>query len=201
MKIKWFGHSCFYIESNGSSIVIDPYNYEDIPGLKPYEVSADLVLVTHEHHDHNYRQGVSLSNRECNLTIRTLDAYHDDQKGALRGPMKLFLITDGTYSVAHLGDLGHPLSDEYIEILKNVDVLMINVGGFLASEAEFANSIVEKIHPGLILPSHFRGNGFGFPNSGTVEEFVALRSDAIYLDTNEFEVYKNDRTNTIILTL
>ena len=55
-KISWAGHSCFQISVSNSKghsadIVIDPY--EDSVGLKLPNLSADILLVTHNHYDHN----------------------------------------------------------------------------------------------------------------------------------------------------
>ena len=55
MKITWIGHSCFLIEKDNFKIVIDPYEPESVPGIKEIKETADMVLCSHEHHDHNYR--------------------------------------------------------------------------------------------------------------------------------------------------
>ena len=54
-KIYWAGQSCFQIEVSNSrdhsaDIVIDPY--DEATGLKLPNLSADILLVTHNHHDH-----------------------------------------------------------------------------------------------------------------------------------------------------
>ena len=62
MQIQWFGQSAFRLAAGDTTVFIDPLG--DIAalaargGLKleypPIEgVSADLLLVTHEHGDHN----------------------------------------------------------------------------------------------------------------------------------------------------
>ena len=61
MKITWIGHSCFLIEKDKFKIVIDPYEPESVPGIKEVKESANMVLCSHEHHDHNYRQGITLT--------------------------------------------------------------------------------------------------------------------------------------------
>lgn len=201
LKITWLGHACFRIESNGSSLVIDPYNWKDIPGMKPYQTEADAVYCTHEHHDHNYREAVILTGKTCTLSVETIGAFHDDRQGALRGTMILYIISDGVFRAAHFGDLGHMLSEEQFQQIGHLDALMVNVGGFEASEAEFANSIVNKIRPNFILPFHFRGEGFGFPNSGTLEEFTCLRNDSLMMEGNEIELQKTEGTHTVIFQL
>ena len=52
MKISWLGHSCFYLQSSkGISLLTDPFDEE--VGYKLPRVRADIVVVSHDHHDHN----------------------------------------------------------------------------------------------------------------------------------------------------
>ncbi|MDD3469315.1 MAG: metal-dependent hydrolase [Thermoguttaceae bacterium] len=52
-KLTWFGHSCWFIESDGTRLIIDPY-MADSPTcmMRPEDVKVDYVLVTHGHSDH-----------------------------------------------------------------------------------------------------------------------------------------------------
>ena len=43
--VKWLGHASFIVKAEGKTIYIDPYEGE-------YDEKADLILVTHSHHDH-----------------------------------------------------------------------------------------------------------------------------------------------------
>jgi L-ascorbate metabolism protein UlaG (beta-lactamase superfamily) len=43
--VRWLGHASFIVKAEGKTIYIDPYEGE-------YAEKADLVLVTHSHHDH-----------------------------------------------------------------------------------------------------------------------------------------------------
>ena len=47
MKITWIGHSCFRIEEDGYSIIIDPYEDGSVPGLAEVRETADAVICTH----------------------------------------------------------------------------------------------------------------------------------------------------------
>ena len=60
-KIYWAGQSCFQISVSNSrdhsaDIVIDPF--DEKVGLKLPNFSADILLVTHDHADHNNIKGV-----------------------------------------------------------------------------------------------------------------------------------------------
>ncbi len=51
--ITWYGHGCWFIESHGHRILIDPF-LSDSPTapIGPDEVEADYLLVSHGHFDH-----------------------------------------------------------------------------------------------------------------------------------------------------
>ena len=61
MKLIWNGHACFTIETAQGSVVLDPYADNYVPGLAPLNVSADLVLCSHGHGDHNAKSVVKLT--------------------------------------------------------------------------------------------------------------------------------------------
>ena len=53
MKIEWIGHSCFRLTAvDGTVVITDPYDDSVGIGLVPLE--ADLVTMSHNHHDHNF---------------------------------------------------------------------------------------------------------------------------------------------------
>src|SRR6516165_12039571 len=61
MRITWYGHAAFLIETQGLRIILDPYRSPDSGGYEPIAEPADLVIVSHEndrYHSH-LRQIVS----------------------------------------------------------------------------------------------------------------------------------------------
>ena len=60
IQIQWLGHSCFRVECQGYAVVLDPFEPGSVPGLRDIQQTADQVLCSHQHHDHNYRAGVAL---------------------------------------------------------------------------------------------------------------------------------------------
>lgn len=198
MRITWLGHACFKIESNGSSVVVDPYDHAKLPGYPKLQAEADAVLVTHEHDDHNFKEAVTLSGKECTLQIEEIPAFHDDQQGAILGPNTIYIVDDGQFRLAHFGDLGHMLSSDQFEKLGKLDAAIVNVGGFVASEAEFANELMNAVKPSWIIPCHFRGKTFGVPSAGTLEEFLALQNNAWPVDGCAIELEKSEVPHTVV---
>ena len=82
MTITWLGHSCFRVECGDYAVVLDPYEPGSVPGCGDVRETADQVLCSHEHHDHNYRGGVTLTGRgEGPIQVTALPWYHDDCEG------------------------------------------------------------------------------------------------------------------------
>lgn len=168
-KIYWAGQSCFEISVSNSkdheaNIVIDPYD-EEI-GLKLPNLSADILLVTHQHHDHNNTKGVKGDPflvegpgeyEVKGVFIQGIPSFHDDVSGKERGQNTIFVLEAEGMRFCHLGDLGQKqLTDEQLEKIDGVDVLMIPVGGGgYTIDSSSAQKIISQIEPKIIIPMHF----------------------------------------------
>jgi L-ascorbate metabolism protein UlaG (beta-lactamase superfamily) len=53
MRVEYLGHAAFLLVGEGGSVLVDPF-LEENPNaaLRPEEVTPDLILVSHAHHDH-----------------------------------------------------------------------------------------------------------------------------------------------------
>ncbi len=166
MDIIWLGHSCFRLKSREGSIVVDPY-HEDL-GLTLGKVSADVVLVTHDHAGHNNAKAVSGFRKIVSgpgeyevrdIMINGIRTYHDNQKGELRGKNTTYLIRIDGVAVCHLGDLGHILSSSQVNEMDEVDVLLVPVGGESTIGAGEASEIIGLIDPRIVIPMHYQFDG------------------------------------------
>ncbi len=184
MKLTWYGHSCFLVETAEGSAVLDPYAPGSVPGLTLPPLRADLVLCSHGHRDHGHAQGVTLTGETPALRVETLDTWHDDKGGALRGPNTVHILEAEGLRLAHLGDLGHMLSREQIQALGRIDILLIPVGGHYTIGPETAAEVVRALRPGITVPMHYRGAGFGYDVIGPVEDFTRLCGPVLHLDGN-----------------
>jgi len=187
MKITWCGHSCFLVETAAGSAVLDPYAPGSVPGLTLPQLAADLVLCSHGHGDHGYAQGVALSGRKPGFTVTAIPCFHDEQGGRLRGENRIHVIEAEGLRIAHLGDLGHPLSQEQLAALGQLDVLLIPVGGHYTIGPETAAETAKAVGARITVPMHYRGAGFGYDVIGPVEKFTALMSGVRFSDSNVFD--------------
>ncbi|MCC8104466.1 MAG: MBL fold metallo-hydrolase [Clostridiales bacterium] len=202
MRITWIGHSCFKIEKDGYSIITDPYGDGSVPGYTGILETADMVLCSHEHADHNYRDGVELVERTgIPFTVSTIDTYHDEAHGTKRGTNQIFIIDDGETRIAHFGDLGCELTPAQMEQLQGLDVAMIPVGGFFTIDAKQAAELVHKLNPRIVLPMHYRSaaDGFGYDVIGTVAEFTELMDSVKTIAGSEIETTDDLGAQVIVL--
>src|SRR3972149_9628456 len=167
MEITFIGHSCFKIKGKNSTIVIDPYEPGKL-GYKLPKLSADLVLISHGHDDHNYATGVSDTKMvidtpgEYEIAGTHIDAiptFHDETGGSERGKNIMFQITLDGLTLLHMGDIGHELSKETLEQLSTIAVLMIPAGGTYTIDAKTASRVISSIEPGYVIPMHYQTDG------------------------------------------
>ena len=199
MQIRWLGHSCFKVTSHHSTVIFDPYENGSVPGLVDIHESAQLVLCSHLHHDHGAIDTISKEEGVCEFTVETVETYHDDQKGALRGTNTIHIISDGTYRLAHLGDLGCQLEEEQLQKLENLDVILIPVGGYYTIDGDQAARLIQRLHPSIVIPMHYRSDTFGFDVISTVEPFLSHFDHVRVLDTSTLEDLEAYRDCTVVL--
>lgn len=165
MIFTCIGHAKFLIElENGLRIVTDPY--DETCGYPVTAVPADVVLVSHGHHDHSAVETIPGTPRVISekgayeladsVTVTAVEAFHDDAEGTKRGKTLLFSIRAEGLNAVHLGDLGHVPTPEQCMLLGHADVLMIPVGGFYTIDASAAKETATLLQARVILPMHYK---------------------------------------------
>ncbi|MGN1399050.1 MAG: MBL fold metallo-hydrolase [Erysipelotrichaceae bacterium] len=201
MLIKWYGHSCFQIQVESQSVVIDPYVDGSVAGYDNLRLQANLVLCSHMHKDHCGVENVELveSKYDSPFKVDTIDSYHDNKNGKLRGNNLIHILTVcDYYQVVHLGDLGCMLTSQQIEKIKNCHVLMIPVGGYYTIDSSQAFSLVQQIQPRVIIPMHYYDNGRDYDLLQPVEKFTAHFEKVLYLTGNVLE-YSDELENEVVV--
>jgi L-ascorbate metabolism protein UlaG (beta-lactamase superfamily) len=204
MQLEWYGQSAFRLTADGTTVFIDPFedvspisdrgmrwDYPAIEGVR-----ADLLLVTHEHMDHNGVGAISGDPVVLRALAGThespvgevvgIASEHDDAAGTQRGPNTLFVFSLGGMRVAHLGDLGQAaLRDAQLAALGQVDLLLVPVGDGPTIGAAQAMAIVEQVRAKVVVPAHYRTERIDFlePVDGFAERFATVhRADAPAVD-------------------
>ena len=194
MEIQWLGHACFRIHHKGYTIVIDPYNSDYINGYPKLHVKADMLLVSHEHFGHNYREGVELSGRpesDCPFTISKLRVPHEFKMGSWRGFCDIHILEADGCKLVHMGDLGTQLDGGQISRLFGADVCMICAGSATELPSQEAKRATDEIMAKVIIPMHYRHNGMGGHRLETVEDF------AYHFESPDFIHYYDTDTLTV----
>lgn len=203
MKLSWIGHSCFRIESGGFRLILDPYEAGAVPGYMPVEETANMLLCSHEHRDHNAGDAVRLvpAEGENPFRIEILDSFHDDCRGMKRGRNRITILSDGESRIAHLGDLGCLPEPDQLEKLRGLDVVLIPVGGFYTINAAEASMLLDRIEPRLAVPMHFRDETlhFGYTEIAELSPFLALRKHWICTGESSLETTESYSADTIVL--
>lgn len=204
MRVQWYGQSAFALSSSDGSVFIDPFG--DMSGLAGRgihfeyppieEVEADLLLVTHEHVDHNAVEVIGGQPHVIRSTAGRLESplgevvavasEHDPQAGTARGPNIIFVLSLDGLRVVHFGDFGQDrLRDEQAEAIGQVDLVMLPVGGGPTIDAAQAKTIADRLQPAWVVPMHYRTPRIGFLD--TADEFLELFSDVQRLTDTSFD--------------
>jgi L-ascorbate metabolism protein UlaG (beta-lactamase superfamily) len=205
MRVEWHGQSAFTLTGEEGRVFIDPFG--DMSKLSadrgirfdypPIEANGvDLLLITHEHVDHNGVEAIAGEPAVLRSTVGKLESpigevtaiasEHDDAAGTERGPNTIFAFDLDGVRVAHLGDFGQSeLRPEQAAALQGVDLLFIPVGGGPTIDGEVASEIVRVLDPHWVVPMHYRTHRTGFLD--TEEDFVARMSRVERPDGNSFE--------------
>lgn len=173
-NITWLGHAAFRIEGP-PAIYIDPYELPD--GVPP----ADLVLITHGHHDHYspddlrkivHKGTAIVSTREVVRQVKgDAQAVRPGDKLTVKG-IELEVVP--AYNVGkkfhpdHAGHIGfimtvagqriyHSGDTDVIPEMDGlrVDIALLPVGGKYTMTAEEAAQAVRRIKPRVAIPMHF----------------------------------------------
>jgi len=199
LLIRWHGHSCFEI-ADDTTIVIDPHDGKSI-GIPTPLVSADIILVSHNHYDHNSVKTVEKEGTKIitdgrkrtigQILIKGFPSFHDESHGERRGENVIYKTIIDDISFVHLGDLGHSLDDRTIEALEEIDILFIPVGGTYTIDASKAWEIVYKLKPRITIPMHYKIEGLSLPIA-PVDEFIEKSHFPVLRVGNEIDIEKTE---------
>jgi L-ascorbate metabolism protein UlaG (beta-lactamase superfamily) len=204
VKIKWYGHACFRLEGDGTSVVTDPYE-PAVAGLGPVEESADLVVVssqTDAYHsnarmipgDPLYLNALDVAGEggiemagvrfEAFPAMESLEHKKDPDENAM------YRFELGGVSVLHLGDLGNPLTGEQLGRLRGrVDVLLALTGGPPTIELDDLDRAIEEIGPRVIIPMHYQIPGLTLDgNILPVEAFTSRFPEEMVVQVGATEI-------------
>jgi L-ascorbate metabolism protein UlaG (beta-lactamase superfamily) len=180
MRIQWHGQSAFLIDGD-RAVFIDPFGQMEGLAARGMQfdylpitgVEAEVLLVTHEHADHNGVDAIGGSPQTVRSTAGTFEtpigevvaiaSEHDDEAGTKRGPNTIFCFAYDGLRVCHFGDFGQAeLRPEQRRAIGEVDVLFLPIGDGPTVGGERAAAIVRELRPRLVVPMHYRTEAVNF---------------------------------------
>lgn len=211
MRLEWCNHSYFLLRGEGKLIAIDPHDGGSI-NLGTCRVESDVVLVTHNHYDHNavsfargpktvevlWRPGLR---RVSGIEVEGVRVFHDKQGGRARGEVIAYVARVEGLRIAHLGDLGHMLSREQAEALMEPDILMIPVGGIYTITPMEAWRTIRDLNPRIAIPMHYWVPGSLLPLEPLERFLNVVKAPRMRIEGSSLELTRQDlpeRTTIIV---
>ena len=171
MKLEWIGHACFKMTAQDGTVVItDPY--DESVGIGMIPLKADLITMSHGHHDH-CETAMIVGNpviargteTVCagGVTACAVRSYHDDAQGKLRGENIIRIFAIDGLKVVHMGDQGCMPDADALAAIAGADVMLIPVGGTYTVDAQGAKAIIEAAKPVCVVPMHVKTKHCPYP--------------------------------------
>ena len=139
------------------------------------------------------------------VDVTGVATFHDNKEGAERGKNTMYKIDIDGVTILHCGDLGHKLTEEQVEFIDNVDVLLVPTGGFYTIDASQAAEVVTQLEPNIVIPMHYQREGLNqkiFGNLASVSAFLKAVGQENVVSSPKLKVTKDSlpqETQVVIL--
>jgi L-ascorbate metabolism protein UlaG (beta-lactamase superfamily) len=169
MRITWYGHAAFLVETQGLRIILDPYRSPDCGGYEPIAEPADLVVVSHENDRYHSHLDQIVPPFE---TVRALELPDEGQviRGIRFESVRVFespdRLPEDEVTIVHfraedlhmvfLGDLGHPMTEAELAPLRGADIVLAAAGGPPTIDYPEIPALMDAIGPKIMVPMHFK---------------------------------------------
>jgi L-ascorbate metabolism protein UlaG (beta-lactamase superfamily) len=168
VRITYIGHSTFLIESPKLVRIATDYNGYVKPPVLP-----DIVTMNHAHTSHytdapepgikHVLRGWAGNERPARIDIQERDVRVRNVPtnirswggGTERHGNSIFIFETANLCIAHLGHLHHTLTQQQLNEIGRVDVVMVPVDGTLTLDTEGMIEVITALKAPLIIPMHF----------------------------------------------
>lgn len=181
MDIIWHGRSCFTLKGKKVTIVTDPLAGT---GFSVSKLKGDAVFIsTMDDVDVLPVEGAKATfNMPGEYEVSGVPAIgmqawdkskSQEKEGEAPKKTVIFTFKIDDIMVGHLGNIGHTLTDEMIEKIGDIDVLLVPIGGKGCIDAKKAHEIIEEIEPRVVIPMNYKVNGEKIAYDG-IEGFIKI---------------------------
>jgi L-ascorbate metabolism protein UlaG (beta-lactamase superfamily) len=210
MRITWYGHAAFLVETGGLRVILDPYRSPDSGGYLPIDEPADVVVVSHENDRYHSHLGQIVPPFEVIRALemppggQTVLGLHVEAIHVFESPERLaedevtivHFRAEGLH-VVFLGDLGHALTEAELAPLRGADIVLAAAGGPPTIDFPEIPPLLDAIGPRLIVPMHYKTPRINL-NIQPVERFLDVLPE-VPVDrpgTSAFEVARETLPET-----
>jgi len=186
MRLTWYGHAAFLVQTQGLRIILDPYRSPDSGGYGPVDDRADVVVVSHENDRYHSHLGQLSGPFD---TVRALELPPGGQsiRGIRFEAVHVFespeRLSEDEVTIVHfrsedlhvvfLGDLGHPLGEAELAPLRGAEIVLAAAGGPPTLDYPDIPPLLEAIGPRVVIPMHFKTPKINL-NIQPLERFLEL---------------------------
>jgi L-ascorbate metabolism protein UlaG (beta-lactamase superfamily) len=193
LKIKWYAHAAFGMESGGVRMIADPYTPEK-SGFKNIEDPADIVVrCAHDDSAHGNADMIQGDPEvvtatwilDGGVTVQGIEISAIPTKESMRHKLEprdnaMYRFTMDGVRILHFGDVGNRITDEQLDQMSDVDVAIVPTGGPPTIELEDLCDALDVIKPKITIPMHHALPGCKFPKMQDVEDFTSrFRSESV----------------------
>ncbi len=178
MEVQFYGANCVRLSGKKSSVIIDD-NLSEL-GLKTVTKAGDIALFTNDHKDPTPDVKLVIDTpgeyEVSNVSIKGVSARaHMDEEDKQTATIYRLVIDDIRVVIA--GHIYPELTDEEIEAIGTIDVLIVPVGGNgYTLDPIGAQKVVKMLEPKLIIPTHYEDKAVKYevPQQPLAEALKAL---------------------------
>ena len=158
MEIEYKGGNCVIIKTKKATIAVDP-KLADL-GLKNQDSKATVQLLTQADFGVKNEEALTLEGpgeyEVSNVSIVGVAAQRHIDMPEDRKLTTMYRVDTGDVSIAIVGHIATPLSEEQLEQLGIVDIAVVPVGGGgYTLDAHEAVQIVRQLDPKVVIPTHY----------------------------------------------
>lgn len=195
MKIKSYGMSCFLITSDdGTRIITDPFIADLNILYSEIKEKADIVTISCGHYSHCFvctikgepyiYKGPEPAEIK-GIKFRGIATRHlemKENKPVNPGQNVIICFEVDGIKICHLGALGHGLSEEQIEQIGEVDMLLIPINGRSTIPLDIADKVITQIKPRITFPMNYKSERCTFTGWASAEEFTKGKKNVTLMD-------------------
>ena len=167
-RITFAGHATFLIESPKLVRIATDYNDYVRPPVVP-----DVATMNHAHSTHftdhpdpaikyvlrGWREDGQPANHDItfkDVRVRSVSTNTRDWNGGTqRNGNSIFIFEIGNLCIAHLGHLHHTLTQQQLDDIGRVDVVMVPVDGSWTMDMDGMAEVLQSLKAPLMIPMHY----------------------------------------------